>query len=135
MRLRHVDEGYFTHLVTAIVFSVASLFASAILLIHALFPFTFPKTASKILIWIISKNGYRSNSGSQHIQIRYNTDSKNDILPWRIMVDGQEKLAQNIMINGKAFGEKTYVKNVTKYNIAMYGSICWHKDLAIITNN
>lgn len=69
-----------------------------------------------------------------HIQIRYNTKSIDEKLPWRVIVDGQESLAQNIEIIGTAYGEKSYVDGVAKYNLAVDGQVSWDGDSVIIVS-
>jgi hypothetical protein len=92
------------------------------------------KILTKIFAYLILKSIHKTNKDSQHIQIRYNTKSDGETLPWRVISNGEEKLAQNVIINSNSFGEKTYIKGVAKYNIAVYGNVIWHKDVAIITN-
>jgi hypothetical protein len=132
MKLKHVDEGYFKHLATAIGFAFMSMLASLAMLVHSVLPSVFEKTGSKILSRIIVRNATRANGSAQHIQIRYNTNSKNEILPWRIIINGKEYLAQNVIISGNVFGEKSYVDNVAKFNIATYGTVVWDKNTAIV---
>ena len=134
MKLKHVDEGYLKHLINAIVFSAASVFAGTILLIHAIFPFVFQKTGSKILLWILKKNASRLSNLNSHIQIRYNTKSMDEKMPWRVIINGNERLAQDIFIIGSAYGEKTYVENVAKYNLATNGTAIWNNNSVTIVS-
>ena len=69
---------------------------------------------------------------SKHIQVRYNTKSTDERLPWRVIVDGQESLAQDVLIFGKAYGQKTYLDGVAKYNLAVDGKVYWEINTAII---
>lgn len=132
MKLKHVkNEGYFKHLANAIVFAVLSVIAGIVIFIHAIIPALFQTLGSRILTFIITKNISRSNS-VDHIQIRYNTRSKNEEFPWRVIVNGKETLAQDIVIIGNSFGEKSYVDGVAKYNMAVYGKAVWKDGLATI---
>lgn len=67
-----------------------------------------------------------------HIQVRFNTKDKSGLLPWRVIVDGEEQLASHVEIFGYAFGEKSIVDSTDKYNIACFGRVRWVGNRAII---
>jgi len=69
---------------------------------------------------------------TQHIQVRYNTKVGDDDLVWRVIVDGQEKLASGIEIRGYMYGEQSIVNGERKMNIACDGKIYWHGSRAEI---
>jgi len=50
-----VGETYFEHMITASIFSLIFLYAGAISLIHAIFPFLFTKTGSSVIIKLHNK--------------------------------------------------------------------------------
>jgi len=62
----------------------------------------------------------------QHIQIRYNTKAGDSDLVWRVIADGEEKLASSIEIHGYIYGESSIVNNDRKMNMACDGKIYWH---------
>ena len=68
----------------------------------------------------------------KHIQVRFNTRANGSPLVWRVVIDGQENLAENIKIIGKCYGEKSIVDGETKYNIACNGTVTWEETTAII---
>ena len=51
-----------------------------------------------------------------HIQIRYNTKMQNGQLPWRVIIDGKEHLAQTVEIHGSVYGEESTVNEEIKFN-------------------
>ena len=63
---------------------------------------------------------------TQHFQIRYNTKVGDGDLVWRIIIDGEEKLASSIEIRGYMYGESSIVNGDRKMNIACDGKIYWH---------
>jgi len=67
-----------------------------------------------------------------HIQMRFNTKANGSPLVWRVIVDGQEYLAEDVEINGKCYGEKSIVDGEIKYNVACDGTINWDETKAII---
>lgn len=72
---------------------------------------------------------------TQHFHIRYNTKVGNGDLVWRVVADGEEKLASSIEIRGYIYGEPSFVDGERKMNIACYGKIYWHGTRAeIITS-
>lgn len=68
-----------------------------------------------------------------HIQIRFNTKANGSLLVWRVIVNGQEYLAEQIEIIGTCYGEQSIVDGNNKYNIACDGTISWIDNKAIIT--
>ena len=47
------------------------------------------------------------------VQIRYNTNAKaEEILHWRVIVDGVEYLASNVVINCMSYTTKDYIDGV-----------------------
>ncbi len=72
---------------------------------------------------------------NQHIQVRYNTKVGEGDLHWRVIIDGEEKLASHIEIHGYMYGESSIVNGDQKMNIACDGKIYWHGTRAeIITS-
>lgn len=69
---------------------------------------------------------------THHIQIRYNTKNNGNGLVWRIIVDGQENLATDIVIHGYVYGETSHVDGEVKLNIACDGNIVWRGTFAEI---
>lgn len=63
---------------------------------------------------------------NQHIQIRYNTKVGDGDLVWRVVIDGEEKLASSIEIRGYVYGERSIVNGDRKMNIACDGKVYWH---------
>ncbi len=68
-----------------------------------------------------------------HIQVRYNTKNNGGPLKWRVIIDGEEFLASHIEINGRVYGESSFVDGVEKINIACDGEIFWNNTDAKIT--
>lgn len=64
--------------------------------------------------------------------MRFNTKANGSPLVWRVIVDEQEHLAEDVEIIGKCYGEKSIVNGETKYNIACDGIINWDGTKAII---
>ena len=62
---------------------------------------------------------------NQHIQIRYNTKVGDGDLVWRVVIDGEEKLASSIAIHGYVYGEQSIVNGDRKMNIACDGKVYW----------
>jgi hypothetical protein len=62
---------------------------------------------------------------NQHIQIRYNTKVGEGPLVWRVVIDGEEKLASSIEIRGYVYGEQSIVDGDRKMNIACDGKVYW----------
>lgn len=62
---------------------------------------------------------------NQHIQIRYNTKVGDGDLVWRVIIDGEEKLASSIEIRGYVYGEQSMVDGDRKMNIACDGKVYW----------
>jgi hypothetical protein len=62
---------------------------------------------------------------NQHIQIRYNTKVGEGPLVWRVVIDGEEKLASSIEIRGYVYGEQSVVDGDRKMNIACDGKVYW----------
>ncbi len=54
------------------------------------------------------------------VKIRYKTDAKSDdILHWRVLIDGQEYSASNVIINCKSKTTKDYIEGVgNKWHIS-----------------
>lgn len=72
---------------------------------------------------------------TQHFQIRYNTKVGEGDLVWRVIVDGEERLARSLEIHGYIYGESSFVDGDRKMNIACDGKIYWKNDHAqIITS-
>ncbi len=68
----------------------------------------------------------------QHFQIRYNTKAGDSDLVWRVIADGEEKLASGIEIYGYVYGEPSIVNGDKKMNMACEGKIYWHGNRAEI---
>lgn len=62
---------------------------------------------------------------NQHIQVRYNTKVGDGDLVWRVVIDGEEKLASSIEIQGYVYGEQSIVNGDRKMNIACDGKVYW----------
>ena len=72
---------------------------------------------------------------NHHIQIRYNTKNEGGPLVWRIISNGEEKLASRLEIHGYVYGESSWVDGDRKMNIACDGKIYWSgTDALIITS-
>ena len=69
---------------------------------------------------------------SYHFQIRYNTKNDGGPLKWRIIVNGEEKLASHLEIHGYVYGESSFVDGEEKMNIACDGQISWRGTAAEI---
>lgn len=69
-----------------------------------------------------------------HVQVRFNTKANGSPLVWRVIVDEQEYLAEDVEIIGKCYGEKSIVNDETKYNIACNGIVTWDGNKAIINS-
>jgi len=69
---------------------------------------------------------------NQHIQIRYNTKVGDGDLVWRVVIDGEEKLASSIEIQGYVYGEQSIVNGDRKMNIACDGKVYWQGSRAKI---
>jgi hypothetical protein len=68
-----------------------------------------------------------------HIQIRYNTQEKeNKLPPWRLIIDGKEFFANTVEVNGSVYSEESYVNGEKKYNIACHGRVTWQSTNAFI---
>ena len=69
---------------------------------------------------------------THHFQIRYNTKNNGSDFVWRIIYDGEEKLATHIDIEGYVYGEESFLDGERKLNIACDGKIVWDKTRATI---
>ena len=71
------------------------------------------------------------------ILIRFNTKFEEDPQKrtWRVLVNGQERLAEKILV--RAMGEtiQEAVNGVHKYHVMFYGTVTWNGDIATISNN
>lgn len=132
MKLKHANQNYFEHFSKAILFSFISFMSGFALFIHAIFPFLFKHTGTKNFLWMIRQHHKNTTGLNDHIQIRYNTKSTDELFPWRVVVNGKEQLAQDVLILGNAYGEKTYLDNVAKYNLAIDGVVVWTRNNAVI---
>ena len=72
---------------------------------------------------------------SQKIKIRFNTEKqKTDLgLPaWRVLVDGQERLAHQIEILAKSWtSEDEIAPGVTKWHICTEGQVEWNAETGL----
>lgn len=68
-----------------------------------------------------------------HIQIRFNTKANGSPMVWRVIIDEEEHLAEEIEIIGRCYGESSIVNQERKYNIACDGNVMWDNNKAIIT--
>lgn len=69
---------------------------------------------------------------TQHFQIRYNTMVGEGDLVWRVISNGEERLADKIEITGYIYGESSFVDGERKMNIACDGRIYWNGNNAEI---
>ncbi len=69
------------------------------------------------------------------VKIRYKTDAKeNDTLQWRVLIDGIEHHASNVIINGMCHTTKDYIEGVgDKWHITCYANqVNWLNQECII---
>jgi hypothetical protein len=65
----------------------------------------------------------------KHYQIRFNTKAEpGDPLVWRVIEDGEERLASSVLILCASFSEESMVDGVTKWNMACNGLAEWQGD-------
>lgn len=57
--------------------------------------------------------------------IRYNTKCGETNLVWRIIQDGEEKLASGLLIKSSVWSESSIEDGVVKWNIACVGFSTW----------
>lgn len=71
------------------------------------------------------------------IQIRYNTDVNDDFLYWRVIVNGEEKLASDIKINIPCYATKDFIEGVgMKHHISCESdNIVWDEENKSVTIN
>jgi len=113
---------------TALYYSCKSFIASLTLFIHAIMPCWFIHTGS-----IIIRNMFRSEQGAR-ILIRFNTKFEQDELKrkWRVLIDGEEKLAEKVYVSVPC---ETVIENVgddTKYHVMCHGIVKWDHNIAIV---
>lgn len=60
-----------------------------------------------------------------HIQIRYNTNNNGGPLVWRVIINDVEYLAEDILIIGYCYGERSFVNGERKLNISCKGRASW----------
>lgn len=58
--LKSVKESYLKHLAEAFLIFIALIISAIITIIHALLPFLFEHTGSKIIRWILDRNDKRN---------------------------------------------------------------------------
>ena len=69
----------------------------------------------------------------KHYQIRFNTKAgPGDPLVWRVICDGEERLARGVFIDVACWSETSVVDGVTKWNMACDGYAMWVEDVVII---
>jgi hypothetical protein len=69
------------------------------------------------------------------IKIRYNTICDDDKLYWRVIIDGEEKLASEVNIEVPAFTTKDYVFDSKIGDMAYKHHITCHSDNIIWDND
>ena len=64
------------------------------------------------------------------VKIRYNTAVSDDFLYWRILLEGQERLASEIIINVKTYTTKDFIENVgMKHHITCEANeVVWNEE-------
>ena len=67
-----------------------------------------------------------------HIQVRFNTKANGSPLVWRVVVDGNEILAEHVEIHGSCYSEESLVSGEKKYNIACHGTVEFVENKAVI---
>lgn len=58
--------------------------------------------------------------------IRYNTKCGETCLVWRVIQDGEEKLASSLLIKSSVWSESSIDEGVLKWNIACVGTAVWN---------
>jgi hypothetical protein len=128
--LQETGTTYLQHAQLAIFNSFRLFCASCILFIHALFPFLFTKTTSKIID--IVKNSF-PKIGDQ-ILVRFNTKWKDDPQhrQWRVLVNGKETLADCVIIKTLAITVEEPIAGEQKFHFNCHGKVTWQNDTAVI---
>ncbi len=117
--LEDVNMTYIQHLILAIVNSGKLLLSSIILFFHGLYPCIFEHTASSLL------KSIKFPVSGDRILIRFNTkwEADPEKRQWRVLVNGAETLAYNVIIltNCKTIEEE--VEGVQKFHFLCHGSL------------
>jgi hypothetical protein len=132
--LKHLDtleESYLQHAKEGSRISARLFLASIACLIHSIVPNLFKETASSIMSSELQRVKDRLPNKA-HIQIRYNTKAGQSGLYWRIIIDGKESLASQVVVNGAMYGEESRTKEGQKLNLACDGTVRWVDTRAII---
>jgi uncharacterized membrane protein len=70
-------------------------------------------------------------------QIRYNTNSQDDLTSWRLISDGEEILVKDVFITSKTYTTKDFVDEIGdyKYHISCTGHLNIKDGIAYITTS
>ena len=132
--MNHLDaagESYLRHSKEGIRLAARLALASITCFIHSLIPKLFTSTASRIMTTELARIKSRLVETS-HIQIRYNTKAGTTDLVWRIIIDGEEFLANSVVIFGTVYSEQSIVDGIEKFNLACDGMPTWENGMVVI---
>lgn len=127
---QHLDEvntTYFEHLGLAIFNSLRLIAIPPILIIHGITPFLFTKTSSNLLKSVLYSF---PRSKGDRILVRFNTKWGQDPLKrqWRVLTNGQEKLAEKVVIREDVETISEPVNNEPKFHFLMHGHSKWEEN-------
>ena len=131
--LKEVKMTYFQHFLYALGSSLNLIKAAFFLTTHALFPNIFIHSGSEL----VNKIHYdmMKRRTKNRILVRFNTKWPEDIKcrKWRVLVNGEERLAHDILITIPCKTIQEDVPNVgTKWHFLCYGNVVWCEDSALI---
>lgn len=130
--LEDVDMTYLDHMRFAIINSFRLLKATVALMIHAILPCIFCKTASNTVRDVVE--AFRSHHKNDRILIRFNTKWQEDPdhRKWRVLVNGIEQLAHKVIISVECDTIEEPVEGVQKYHFHCVGEVRWEGDTALV---
>lgn len=133
-RVKHLEEvgvGYFEHMRLALANSLLLAFSSVTLLVHALIPCLFTKTASSMIKKVV---GSFPKKKADRILVRFNTKWREDphARQWRVLVNGTEVLAHKVSIQTNSETVEEEIAGEQKFHFLCLGSVIWEGTLAKI---
>ena len=71
------------------------------------------------------------------VQIRFNTEHMRDpsVLPWRVLVDGVERLASSVMILTSAWTTSQLLSGERKWHLTCVGEPVWDGEYCTVREN
>ena len=131
--LKEVKLTYWQHFVCALSCVFQLIKASLFLIIHAFFPNVFVHYGSELVNKVHYDIMRRRNYN--RILVRFNTKWQEDVMQrkWRVLMNGEEKLAHEILITIPCKIIQEDVPDVgTKWHFLCYGNVTWCEHNALI---